>query len=259
MDDLFNVKNKVVLITGATGYLGRIFTLELAKRNCTIILHGRDLKKLQALTHEIVSLVDKPTYYVLTFDIKDEDKINSKIKSLNINKIDCIINNASQTAPSCNFLDTSSEEFIDYYYSCISAYLVIKNSIHLLRKSNYPSIINISSMYGSVSPNPDIYGDSGMNNPIAYGCAKAALQQLTKYLACHLKDIRVNTISPGPFPKIEDQKDNPEFIKRLSNKNPMNRVGSPVELIGPLIFFMSKASSFVTGSNLPVDGGHTVW
>ena len=101
MDHLFNIENKVVLITGATGYLGRIFTLELAKRNCTIILHGRDLKKLQALTHEIVSLVDKPNYYVLTFDIKDEDKINSKIKSLNINKIA----NATAWKPSISIWD----------------------------------------------------------------------------------------------------------------------------------------------------------
>jgi NAD(P)-dependent dehydrogenase (short-subunit alcohol dehydrogenase family) len=116
-------------------------------------------------------------------------------------------------------------------------------------------------MYGMVSPDPRIYGNSGQNNPPFYGAAKGALLQLTRYAACHLAShkIRVNAISPGPFPAGNLQESNPAFYKELCNKNPMNRIGHPDELAGAILFLASDAASFVTGINLPVDGGWTAW
>ena len=116
-------------------------------------------------------------------------------------------------------------------------------------------------MYGSVSPDPSIYGTSGANNPPHYGAAKAALIQFTRYAACHLASdrIRVNCISPGPFPAAKYLERDPQFAERLSAKNPMGRVGDPMELQGPLLFLASDASSYVTGIDLAVDGGWTAW
>jgi NAD(P)-dependent dehydrogenase (short-subunit alcohol dehydrogenase family) len=123
------------------------------------------------------------------------------------------------------------------------------------------SVVNIASMYGSVSPDPSIYGTSGANNPPSYGAAKAGLIQFTKYAACHLaaEGIRVNCISPGPFPAKRYLDQDPEFKGRLQKKVPMGRTGDPQELQGPLLFLASDASSYVTGINLPVDGGWTAW
>ena len=99
------------------------------------------------------------------------------------------------------------------------------------------------------------------NNPSFYGAGKAGLIQLTKYLACHLPDkgIRVNSVSPGPFPPQEIIKKHPDFYQKLINKVPLKRIGDPNELIGIVQFLLSDSSSYITGANIPVDGGWTAW
>jgi len=129
-----------------------------------------------------------------------------------------------------------------------------------LEKSQNPSIINISSIYGEVSPDPSIYEDSGYNSPPQYGSGKAAIIQFTRYAACHLakKGIRVNSISPGSFLKPEVQK-NQNFVNNLKKKIPLGRIGDPDELKGAVVFLASKSSSYITGENIHVDGGWIAW
>ena len=135
----------------------------------------------------------------------------------------------------------------------------MQKSIPLLKKVS-GCIVNISSMYGIVSPDPANYKDAKkFANPPHYGAAKAGLIQLTRYAAVHLAkyNIRVNSISPGPFPG-ESVKKNSDFIKVLSKNLPLGRIGDPIELLGPVIFLLSSASSYITGENIVVDGGWTV-
>jgi NAD(P)-dependent dehydrogenase (short-subunit alcohol dehydrogenase family) len=100
-----------------------------------------------------------------------------------------------------------------------------------------------------------------LDNPPFYGAAKAALVQFTRYAAVQLapERIRVNAISPGCFPPAKIVAEQPSFIQRLQRHIPMRRIGSPGELVGPLLFLASDASSYVTGVNLAVDGGWTAW
>ncbi len=116
-------------------------------------------------------------------------------------------------------------------------------------------------MYAHVAPDYRIYDGDEHVNPPSYGAAQAGVIQLTRYLASFLapEGIRVNCISPGPFPFEETQKENPGFIKHLAGKNPMGRIGFPHELKGAAAFLCSDASSFITGQNLCVDGGWSVW
>ena len=130
-----------------------------------------------------------------------------------------------------------------------------------MEKKGKGSIVLFSSMYGSVSPDPRIYEQPMNVNPVEYGVGKAGIVQMTRYMAVHWgkKNVRCNCISPGPFPNPVIQEKNPQFIERLANKVPMGRVGRQEEVAGAVTFFLSDASSFITGQNLFIDGGWTIW
>lgn len=123
------------------------------------------------------------------------------------------------------------------------------------------SIVLFSSMYGSVSPDPRIY-EAPMNpNPIEYGIGKAGMQQMARYLAVHWgwRGVRVNCISPGPFPNPDILRDHAAFVLRLAEKSPLGRVGDAGEIAGAVSFLLGDAASYITGQNLAVDGGWTAW
>ena len=122
------------------------------------------------------------------------------------------------------------------------------------------SIINVSSMYGMVAPQFEIYENfPQFLNPPHYGAAKAAIIQMTKYFASYLgKDgILVNSVTPGPFPS-EQISENSRFINDLESKTCLGRVGKPEDVAGVFVFLSSAAAGFITGQNFVVDGGWTI-
>ena len=98
-------------------------------------------------------------------------------------------------------------------------------------------------------------------NPLLYGCMKAALIQSSKYLSSILSEsnIRVNSVSFGPFPSEKTINENQLFIKELSKKTHLKRIGKAKESVGIIKFLLSEESSFITGADIPVDGGWTAW
>ncbi len=118
-------------------------------------------------------------------------------------------------------------------------------------------IVNISSTYGNVSPNKSIYGKSGINSPVAYATSKAAIINLTRYLATHLAEynIRANVLSPGGVFNNQSE----EFLDNYKALTPLRRMANAEDYQGAILYMMSDASKYMTGANLIVDGGWTAW
>ena len=142
-----------------------------------------------------------------------------------------------------------------------SVFNTVKAAIEELQKTR-GVILNIASMYGHVAPDYRLYeGDEGLVNSPGYGTAKGGVIQFTKYLSSFLSPdgIRVNAISPGPFPTKATEDLFPAFIKRLAAKNMLNRIGNPEDMKGMVALLCSDASAFITGQNFAVDGGWATW
>ncbi len=260
--ELFSLKGRNAFVTGASGHLGRTMSRALGSAGAHLILNGRNEAKLKAFAEELSA--ENISSEIAAFDIMDEEavaalfaKMDSDARPLHV-----IINNA-YTGRAAPWSEATPDDFATAFQSGVTAAFNITKAAHpsLSRADGVASVINIASMYGHIAPDPKIYGDTGLNSPPHYNAAKGGLIQLTRHLATHLAPdgIRVNAISPGPFPTEGIQAEQPDFMERLAAKTALGRIGAPGELAGPALFLASDASSFVTGINLPVDGGWSTW
>ncbi|AZS17578.1 SDR family oxidoreductase [Paenibacillus lutimineralis] len=258
---LFDLSNKTIIVTGATGHLGVAMCEGLASMGANIAVASRDLNKVNNLVQKLSEKYGG-NHQGYQLDISDAESVKKAISEIikTYKIVDVLINNA-------NFYSMGEvEEYSDDEW--VKGIDGTINAVHRCTKAVLPhmlengqgNIINIGSMYGVVSPNPEVYGSSGQNNPANYGAGKAAIIQFTKYLACHYgtRGIRANSVSPGPFPNPKVQ-ENDEFIKQLSRKTALGRIGQADELKGILVMLASDASSYITGQNICVDGGWTAW
>lgn len=258
---LFNLKNKVAVVTGGAGHLGAAICEGLAEAGATVVIASRDIVKCRELAEKL-----SEQYQIeaigMKVDISSKDSVEELMATVSKIKghIDIFVNNAFFGA-SGGIMDITEDNWLKGIDGTInSAFRCLQAVIPYMVKQQKGKIINISSMYGLVSPDPRIYSHPSLSNPPNYGAGKAAIIQLTKYAACHLaKDnIMVNAITPGAFPNPEVQK-NKQFIDNLENKIPLGRIGRPEDLKGAVLFLASDASDYVTGANIVVDGGWTVW
>jgi NAD(P)-dependent dehydrogenase (short-subunit alcohol dehydrogenase family) len=258
--DLFNLQGKIALLTGAAGWLGSAMSRALAEAGATVAVTSREAERAE----EFAATLPGTGHIGLGFDQGDTNSISSLVQTVvsRLGQIDILVNNAyGGTAPS---IDTATaEDFDRSYHTGVTAYFLLAREVaNHLRGRNAPgSIINIASMYGVVASYPDAYTDLPVNSPPSYHGLKGGLVHLTRHLAVYwAKDnIRVNAISPGPFPTAKTQGALPEFIERLDKKVPMGRMGRPEELKGLVVLLASEAGSYITGQNILVDGGWTAW
>lgn len=261
--ELFSLRGKTALITGATGYLGSAMTLSLAEAGAHVIINSRSKERSNSLLNVLID--SGLSAEVAVFDVTSQYEIEEFICSLQGRSLHILINNA-YVGSSGNIENLPSSAYKDSYdVTVLAAHNLLKMSLPNLRKAvlevGDASVINIASMYAQVSPDQRIYDTAKSANPPCYGAAKAALLHWTRYAACEFghEGIRVNSISPGPFPSDAVQKTNPAFVKRLCKKVPMGRIGLPDEIKGPTLFLASAGSAYVTGANIVVDGGWTCW
>lgn len=259
LENLFSLNDKIVLITGGAGHLGSAMTEAFLAYGAKVYIASRNkdeayLEQLQLQYPEKVIFV----YLDVTNSILVQEVVETILK--HEAKIDVLVNNA-YSGKTGELLTGLEEDWIDSFNGSIHAtYRLTKAVLPSMLERGEGSIINIASMYGIVSPNPEIYGVSMQNNPPQYGAAKAGIIQFTKYLAGHFANqgIKANCIAPGPFPNEQTQK-NEVFIEQLKSKNPAKRIGQPKDLQGIAVLLASDASKYINGQTISVDGGWTVW
>ena len=258
--NIFDLSNQKILLTGATGHLGSSILKVLLKFNAHVYINSRNKKKVNELIREYEKKGKKVSPAI--FDLNNYKKVKSFFKKNN--KFHTIINNAyeGETVHFENFNDKIYDK--TFKVGITSVAHLINCAKHSLKKGSKElgssSIINISSMYGVVAPKPNNYPNKNMINPPYYGTMKAGLIHYTKNASIYLAkyNIRVNSISPGAFPNDKVKK-NKRFISKLKSNVPLNRIGNPNDLDTSIIFLSSPSSSYITGINLIVDGGWTIW
>lgn len=239
-----NFKNKIVLITGSSGKIGRHLSNFFQKEKCKV--YGID----HISSNKSNSFVG---------DIYDEKFVQNVIKKI-IKKhkhLDILINNAGKSV-----FSKPNKRTLQELQSVMNTNLV--GTINLInsfikfnpKRLDHYKIINISSIYGVVSPNFEIYGPNDNFNSEIYGATKAGIIQLSKYytLLAKKKKININSISPGG---IEDPKHSNYFKKKYISNVPLDRMGKVDDLIGAIALLSSSYSDYISGQNVIIDGGLT--
>ncbi len=259
-----NLEGRVSVVTGAAGHVGKVFCETLAEMGSSVVLVDVAAPQCHAVSTEIADRFGVPTLPLIV-DLENEDQIRA-IPSLvaeRFGQIDILVNNAAfvGTSDLKGWATAFSEQGLDSWRRAMevnltSVFLLSQICSDLLRISKKGSIINIGSIYGIVGPDLSLYAGTSMGNPAAYAASKGGLLQFTRWLATVLApDIRVNAITPGGIWRGQSE----QFVARYLERTPLQRMATEEDLKGALAFLASDMSTYVTGHNLVVDGGWTIW
>ena len=275
-DKLFNVEGKICIITGGFGQIGKNFVQAMRERGAKVAVWGRgvsDERIVKTFGQEALNDANLRFYKV---DITDKAAANAALDDMEAawgDAPDVLVNNAGiDTQPSAPpevsgpFENFPEEVFRDVVnVNLVGTFLTCQAvGARMVKAGKGGSIINIGSIYGMVSPIQDIYAYKKERTgvpfikPVAYSAAKSGIYNLTRYLATYWgkQGIRVNTLTPaGVWRDTQDATFQANFCARM----PMGRMSREDEYNGALVFLASEASSFMTGSNLVIDGGWTAW
>jgi gluconate 5-dehydrogenase len=259
IQQLFDLSGRAALITGARGYLGRALADALAEAGARVVVSSRDLDSARAVAATLGGK-EAGRHLAVCLDHLDEASVERGFGDAvaQAGQIDILVNNGH--APLAADWPTVTAEQFQRQLANLTGYFLLARRLrdHAVARQRPASVILLGSMYGVVGSYPDAYAGICAASPVAYHALKGGIVQLTRHLAVYwAKDgVRVNCLSPGPFPNPQAPA---EMVERLKTKSPMGRMGLPHELKGAIVFLASEASSYMTGQNLIVDGGWTAW
>lgn len=259
IQELFDLTGRVALITGGSGYLGRSMSWAMAEAGATVVIGSRDLNRGQTVADELPTS-GGAKHHAVTLDQLDEQSLNEGFDSTIAiaGQVDILINNG-QKGHALDLTNVTGEAFNKDLQNATGYFLLARRLRDHVVKRNAPgSIVMIGSMYGVVGSYPEAYEGICTASPVQYHALKGGIVHMTRHLAVYWakENVRVNCLSPGPFPS---EKASTQMVERLKRKSPTGRMGVPHELKGPLLLLVSDAGSYITGQNLLVDGGWTAW
>ena len=260
---LMDMSNRTILITGATGGLGRHMAETMAELGGNLILVDRPGSNYVPL----ISVLEQYKCKVkcIDCDLENSEQRTELIKQISNQNlpVDVLINNAAfvGTTNLQGWVTPFEEQTVDTWRRAIevnltAAFDLSKELYPQLKKSGNGSIINIASIYGSSGPIHSMYDGTEMGNPAAYSVSKGGLIQLTRWLSTTIApDVRVNVISPGGVFRNQPHK----FVERYEKRTPLGRMATEEDFKGIIAYLASDMSKYVTGQNINIDGGWTTW
>jgi len=264
LKELMDLSGRVALITGGAGYVGAEAASALAELGADVAIVDIDGAKA-TVTAENIAAEHGVKSTAIAVDLADEAALKALPGRVvdDFGGLDIIVNSAAFVGTSelqgwaVPFAEQSAETWrAALEVNLTAAFTLIQAAVPALEASGSGSVINISSTYGLVGPDMRLYEGTNMGNPAAYGASKGGLLQLTRWLSTVLSPgIRVNAITPGGI--WRDQPDS--FVARYVERVPLGRMSREEDMKGAVAYLASDLSSYVTGENIVVDGGWTVW
>ena len=263
----FRIDGKVIIITGGAGLLGREYTRAVCEAGGIPVIAD-----LNAADVEAVAQNASGEAFGVPVDVSDQLSVKMMVQRVleRYERIDGLVNNAAIN-PKFDAGEQHLDTFEDFPLDAWNQSLAVNiTGMFLCAQAVAPTmlrqgggvIVNISSTYGVDGPDQRLYIPDDLTKPrsykpVTYTVSKAAAIGLTRYLATYWGDkgIRVNTLTPGGVHTNQDE----DFVRRYSSRTPMGRMAEKHEYCGALIYLLSDSSSYMTGSNLIVDGGWTAW
>jgi NAD(P)-dependent dehydrogenase (short-subunit alcohol dehydrogenase family) len=271
---MFSLKDKIILVTGASGLLGREHVKAILSAGGVPILLDLDQEVLDLQVFELKKKF-KQNISGYAVDITDEEKIKTNCNKilLKYGKIDGLVNNAANNPKvenSCEINFSRLENFPieiwnkDLDVALKGTFLCTKYyGFEISKNPEGGSIVNVSSDLGLIAPDQRLYRLKGLKEtlqpvkPITYSVVKTGIIGITRYIATYWAEnnVRCNAICPGGVENNQDQ----EFVTELIKRIPMNRMAKQDEYHGIIIFLLSNASSYINGAIISADGGRTAW
>ena len=268
IDQKFRLDGKTVVLVGALGILGSVFTRHLLEAGATVVIADRNGQDCEARALELDSKY-KGQVFGLGADITDEESVASFANTLNERNIipNVLINNAA--FKSKDFFKPIDEFPLSDWLQVMQVnvtgiFLMVRAIMPKMIEKGGGTIINTGSIYGVLGPDQRIYDgahyeDMGgtINTPLVFSASKGAVSGITRHLATShgAQGIRANTLIPGGV--FSGQND--VFVEKYSARIPMERMAQADEIASALIFLASDASSYMNGQDLIIDGGLTAW
>lgn len=264
LKELMCLQGRVALITGGGGNIGQVMGEALAELGADIVVLDIEKASCNATAKRISETYGVGTLPMVV-DLGDENAVRSTPNIIleRFGRLDILVSCAAMIGTSdlqgwaVPFADQRSEAWrMALEVNLTAPFVMVHACAETLAASGKGSVINVGSIYGLVGPDMSLYADTSMGNPAAYAASKGGLLQLTRWLATVLApSVRVNAISPGGV--WRDQPD--EFHNRYVTRTPLARMTTEEDLKGAVAYLASDLSSYVTGHNLVVDGGWTIW
>lgn len=267
MKNLFGLDGEVAVVTGALGKLGSVWIEALVDAGASVFALDLANVSISEEFDKLQKRFDETRLKLERTDVKDRHSLeaacNHCVASFGVPSI--LVNNAGIDSPPSNTAKAYCLEDIPFevnreIFEVNTLGLFLSSQVFGSRmvEAGRGSIINIGSLYAGVAPDQNFYDHiPGFLKPPAYGASKAAVINLTRYLATHWAPhgVRVNALSPGGVQGGQDE----DFKRKFCSRVPLARMATAEDLHGPLLFLASQASAYVTATELLVDGGFTAW